>query len=93
MTACGSVYGPDVSYTEIGGFGSWPNDADVSACVISRMGTRMSGRMGSDRVTLQNLSVHKVDAENGLLLIKGAIPGRNGAIVIVKSAVKGGARA
>jgi large subunit ribosomal protein L3 len=53
----------------------------------------MSGRMGSDRVTLQNLSIHKVDIENGLLLIKGAIPGRTGAIVIVKSAVKGGARA
>jgi len=56
-------------------------------------GTRMSGRMGNDRVTTQNLSVHKVDAENGLLLIKGAIPGRRGGIVIVKNAVKGGARA
>jgi large subunit ribosomal protein L3 len=56
-------------------------------------GMRMSGRMGSDRITTQNLSVHKVDAENGLLLIKGAIPGRKGGVVIVKSAVKGGARA
>ncbi len=56
-------------------------------------GMRMSGRMGNDRVTTQNLSVHKVDAENGLRLIKGAIPGRTGGIVIVKSAVKGGARA
>ncbi|MBU3067370.1 50S ribosomal protein L3 [Nocardia sp. NEAU-G5] len=56
-------------------------------------GMRMSGRMGNDRVTTQNLSVHKVDTENGLLLIKGAIPGRKGGIVIVKSAVKGGARA
>ncbi|MFD3744442.1 50S ribosomal protein L3 [Nocardia sp. FBN12] len=56
-------------------------------------GMRMSGRMGNDRVTTQNLSVHKVDAENGLLLVKGAIPGRKGNIVIVKSAVKGGAHA
>ncbi|MET7768751.1 50S ribosomal protein L3 [Nocardia sp. NPDC005366] len=56
-------------------------------------GMRMSGRMGNDRVTTQNLSVHKVDAENGLLLIKGAIPGRKGGVVIVKSAVKGGAHA
>jgi large subunit ribosomal protein L3 len=56
-------------------------------------GMRMSGRMGSDRITTQNLSVHKVDAENGLLLIKGAIPGRKGGLVIVKSAVEGGARA
>ncbi|MFD4294080.1 50S ribosomal protein L3 [Rhodococcus sp. NPDC058505] len=56
-------------------------------------GMRMSGRMGNDRVTTQNLSVHKVDAENGLLLIKGAIPGRKGGLVIVKTAVKGGASA
>ncbi len=56
-------------------------------------GMRMSGRMGGDRVTTQNLSVHKVDNENGLLLIKGAIPGRRGNVVIVKSALKGGARA
>ena len=56
-------------------------------------GMRMSGRMGSDRITTQNLSVHKVDAENGLLLIKGAIPGRKGGLVIVKTAVKRGATA
>jgi len=53
-------------------------------------GTRMSGRMGSDRVTTQNLLVHKVDAENGVLLIKGAIPGRNGGLVTVRSAIKRG---
>lgn len=53
-------------------------------------GTRMSGRMGSDRVTTQNLVVHKVDAANGVLLIKGAIPGRNGGLVMVRSAIKRG---
>lgn len=53
-------------------------------------GTRMSGRMGNDRVTTQNLKVHKVDAENGVLLIKGAIPGRNGGLVVVRTAVKRG---
>src|SRR3954469_11909839 len=51
-------------------------------------GTRMSGRMGNDRVTTQNLLVHKVDAENGVLLIKGAIPGRTGGLVVVRSAIK-----
>lgn len=56
-------------------------------------GMRMAGRMGSDRITTQNLTVHKVDAEAGLLLIKGAIPGRRGGLVIVKTAVKGGASA
>ena len=53
-------------------------------------GTRMSGRMGNDRVTMQNLLVHKVDAENGVLLIKGAIPGRTGGLVMVRSAIKRG---
>jgi len=54
-------------------------------------GMRMSGRMGGERVTTQNLKVQKVDAEAGLILIKGAIPGPKGCLVMVKSAVKGGA--
>ncbi|GAB08418.1 50S ribosomal protein L3 [Gordonia araii NBRC 100433] len=54
-------------------------------------GMRMAGRMGNDKVTTQNLTVHKVDTEAGLLLIKGAIPGRKGGIVVVRDAVKGGA--
>ena len=53
-------------------------------------GMRMAGRMGNDKVTTQNLTVHKVDAEAGLLLIKGAIPGRKGGIVVIRDAVKGG---
>ena len=53
-------------------------------------GTRMSGRMGNEKVTTQNLKVHKVDAENGVLLIKGAIPGRNGGLVVVRTAIKRG---
>ncbi|MDX2358133.1 50S ribosomal protein L3 [Dietzia sp. PP-33] len=56
-------------------------------------GKKMSGRMGNERVTTMNLKVHKVDAEAGVLLIKGAVPGRNGGLVMVRSAVKGGARA
>ena len=50
----------------------------------------MSGRMGGERVTTQNLVVHKVDAANGVLLIKGAIPGRTGGLVMVRAAVKRG---
>lgn len=53
-------------------------------------GTRMSGRMGNDRVTTQSLLVHKVDAENGVLLIKGAVPGRAGGLVMVRTAIKKG---
>ena len=54
-------------------------------------GLRMAGRMGNARVTTQNLTVHRVDAENGLLLIKGAVPGPRGGLLLVKTAAKGGA--
>jgi large subunit ribosomal protein L3 len=52
-------------------------------------GMRMAGRMGGERVTVLNLAVHSVDAENGLLLVKGAVPGARGRIVFVRNAVKG----
>ena len=52
-------------------------------------GTRMAGRMGSDRVTTLNLTLHAVDAERGLLLVKGAVPGPKGQLVFVRNAVKG----
>jgi len=52
-------------------------------------GLRMAGRMGNARVTTQNLTVHAVDAEKGLLLIKGAVPGPNGGLVLVRTAAKG----
>ena len=54
-------------------------------------GMKMSGRMGGNRVTTQNLTVHRVEQESGLLLIKGAIPGPKGGLVLVKSPAKGGA--
>ena len=55
-------------------------------------GLRMAGRFGNKTVTTQNLTVHRVDAERGLLLIKGAVPGPRGALVVVKTAAKGGAK-
>jgi large subunit ribosomal protein L3 len=54
-------------------------------------GVRMAGRMGSVRVTVQNLTVQAVDAEKGLILLKGAIPGPNGGLVLVKTSAKKGA--
>ena len=51
-------------------------------------GTRMAGRMGHDRVTTLNLTVARVDADNGLLLLRGAVPGPVGGLVMVRSAVK-----
>ena len=53
-------------------------------------GLRMAGRMGGVRVTTQNLTVHRVDADNGLLLIKGAGPGPRGGLLLVKTAAKKG---
>jgi len=53
-------------------------------------GLKMAGRMGGDRHTTQNLTVHAVDAEKGLLLIKCAVPGTKGSLVLVRNAVKAG---
>jgi large subunit ribosomal protein L3 len=52
-------------------------------------GLRMAGRMGAARQTTQNLTVHAVDAEKGLLLLKGAVPGPKRGVVVVRTAVKG----
>ncbi len=52
-------------------------------------GMRMAGRMGGVRHTTQNLTIHAVDAEKGLLLVEGAVPGPRGAVVLVRSAAKG----
>ena len=52
-------------------------------------GMRMAGRMGGDRVTAINLTVHSVDLEKNLILVKGAVPGARGRIVFVRNAVKG----
>jgi large subunit ribosomal protein L3 len=52
-------------------------------------GMRMAGRMGVDKQTTQSLRVIRVDAERGLLLIEGAVPGPKGGLVLVRTAVKG----
>ena len=53
-------------------------------------GVRMAGRMGAERTTVQSLTVHAVDGEKNLILIKGAVPGPRGGLVVVRSATKGG---
>ncbi|MGM1028783.1 MAG: 50S ribosomal protein L3 [Actinomycetota bacterium] len=52
-------------------------------------GKRMPGRMGGERVSVQNLTVHSIDVEQGLMLVKGAVPGARGRLVFVRNAVKG----
>ncbi len=49
-------------------------------------GTRSSGHMGDARVTVQNLTVAKVDVDNNILMVRGAVPGPNGGLVVVKKA-------
>src|SRR5262249_51014113 len=53
-------------------------------------GVRRAGRMGGQRTTVQSLSVHAVDSDKNLLLIKGAVPGPRGGLVMVRSAARGG---
>ena len=53
-------------------------------------GTRMAGRMGHVRTTTMNLTLHAVDVEKGIMLIKGAVPGPTGGLVLVRTAVKNG---
>ena len=53
-------------------------------------GKKLPGHMGSDKITVQNLDVIRVDTERNLLLVKGAIPGPKGNLVVIKNTVKGG---
>jgi large subunit ribosomal protein L3 len=50
----------------------------------------MAGRMGVEKRTIQNLVVHAIDVERGLILVKGAVPGPKGALVVIRSAAKKG---
>lgn len=56
-------------------------------------GVRMGGRMGNDRVTVQNLRVEVIDAEKNLLAVRGSVPGRKGGIVLIRAARKAKANA
>lgn len=51
-------------------------------------GTKMAGHLGTEKVTVQNLEIVKIDNENNLIAIKGAIPGANGGTVVVKQSIK-----
>jgi len=65
----------------------------VGACATpSRVfkGTRMAGRMGGQQVTTLNLEVVEADPERELVLVKGAVPGPRGGLVLIRNAVKGG---
>jgi large subunit ribosomal protein L3 len=67
--------------------GSIGQSADPSRVL---RGTRMPGRYGGVRVTVRNLRVVRVDGENGMLLVEGAVPGANGGFVVIRRSVKNG---
>ena len=78
----GSSHGVDRKHRMPGSIGACSTPGRVFS------GMRMAGRMGNERVTTQNLLVHSVDMEKGLLLIKGSIPGPDGQLVFIRSAAK-----
>ena len=51
-------------------------------------GKKMAGHLGAERVTIQNLTIAKIDVENNLIAIKGAVPGPNGGTVLIRNSVK-----
>ena len=67
------------------GVGSMGANSDPSRVFKNK---KMPGQYGGERVTIQNLEIVKVDAERNLIMIKGAIPGANGSLVMVRDAVK-----
>ena len=78
----GSSHGVDRKHRMPGSIGACSTPGRVFK------GMRMAGVIGSDRVTTQNLTVHAVDADRNLLLIKGSVPGPDGALVFIRSAAK-----
>jgi large subunit ribosomal protein L3 len=75
-------HGASLFHRAPGGIGqsTWPGKV--------MKGKKMPGRMGNDKVTVQNLKVVKVDAENNLLLVKGAVPGAKNSYLVINPAVK-----
>jgi large subunit ribosomal protein L3 len=82
----GAAHGTQRKHRSPGSIGACATPARVFK------GLRMAGRMGAARTTVQNLTVHAVDTEQGLLLLKGAVPGPKGGLVLVRTAAKGVAR-
>ena len=82
FTAQDATHGNSISHRAPGSIGQCQTPGRVWK------GKKMAGHMGAEQVTTQNLEVVRVDAENNLLLIKGAVPGSTGSDVIVKPAVK-----
>lgn len=80
----GASHGSHKNHRKAGSIGSCATPSKVFK------GLKMAGRMGRARRTILNLTIHSVDVEKGLVLLKGAVPGPKGGVVVIRSAVKGG---
>ena len=78
----GASHGHSVSHRVPGSIGQRQTPGRVF------QGKRMSGHMGVDRVTTENLKVVEIDAERNLILIRGAVPGTEGGTVVIRPSVK-----
>ncbi len=76
------THGASLSHRSLGSIG---NRADPGKCFKNK---KMPGHMGHEKVTIQNIKVVKVDAENKLLLVNGSVPGPKSGIVMIKKAIK-----
>ncbi len=86
FTGQGAAHGNHKKHRAPGSIGACATPARVFK------GARMAGRMGAERVTTLNLEVVEADAEREIVLVKGAVPGPRGGLVVIRRAVKGGAR-
>lgn len=75
-------HGASLSHRSLGSIG---NRADPAKCFKNK---KMPGQMGNENVTVQNVRVIKIDADNGLLLVHGSVPGPKSGIVMIRKAVK-----
>jgi len=79
-----ATHGVSVSHRSLGSTGMCQDPGKVFK------GKKMAGQMGNTRVTTQNLEIVSTDADRGLILVKGAVPGSKGAWIVVRDAIKSG---
>ncbi|HAW34433.1 MAG TPA: 50S ribosomal protein L3, partial [Alphaproteobacteria bacterium] len=77
-----ATHGVSISHRSLGSTGNRQDPGRVFK------GKKMAGHLGAERVTVQNLKVVATDADRGLIMVKGAVPGFEGAYVLIKDAVK-----
>ncbi|MSR40756.1 MAG: 50S ribosomal protein L3 [Phycisphaerales bacterium] len=81
-----ATHGTERKHRSPGSIGSHGTDRGHGAKI--KKGKRMAGQMGDDQVTVRSLDVVKIDAVNNILLVKGAIPGANNGVIVIRAATR-----